>query len=327
MYSIATALFLSLVSASPIAPRAAPTYKFDGDAPFTVSAETLAASLTCPRGNPTAAKPPVLLVHGTATTGAQSWEKGYVPALALNGYTPCYVTLPSRAMDDMQISSEYVAYNLHYLSALSGGLKPAIISHSQGGPVSQWALQFWPSTRSVARAFIPLAPDFDGVDLAISDLSAICDLIDCQPSLWQQSQGSNYYKALHAGDFKALVPTTSIWSKADGVVTPPEKNANLPGAKVVSVSQLCPLRPVNHLYITVDSAAFALALDALNNNGIASVSRLLPKIFSTCLRTEAEGMDMSQAFDLEALFKNLLDGFILAKPRVLKEPAVKAYAL
>jgi hypothetical protein len=136
-----------------------------------------------------------------------------VPALALNGYTPCYVTLPSRAMDDMQISSEYVAYNLHYLSALSGGLKPAIISHSQGGPVSQWALQFWPSTRSVARAFIPLAPDFDGVDLAISDLSAICDLIDCQPSLWQQSQGSNYYKALHAGDFKALVPTTSIWSK------------------------------------------------------------------------------------------------------------------
>jgi hypothetical protein len=94
------------------------------------------------------------------------------------------------------------------------------------------------------------------------------------------------------------------------VVTPPEKNANLPGAKVVQVSQLCPLRPVNHLYITVDSAAFALALDALNNNGIASVSRLLPKIFSTCLRTEAEGMDKSQAFDLEALFKNLLDGFM-----------------
>ena len=213
MYTIATALFLSLVSASPIAPRAAPTYKFNGDAPFTVGTETLAAALTCPRGNPTAAKPPVLLVHGTATTGAQSWEKGFVPALALNGYTPCYVTLPARAMDDMQISSEYVAYNLHYLSALSGGLKPAIISHSQGGPVSQWALQFWPSTRSVARAFIPLAPDFDGVDLAISDLSAICDLIDCQPSLWQQSEGSNYYKALHAGAFRALVPTTSIWSK------------------------------------------------------------------------------------------------------------------
>ena len=213
MRSIATFLFLSLAGASPITRRAAPTYDFDGDAPFSVDAETLAAALTCPRGNPTTAAPPVLLVHGTATTGAQSWEKGYVPALAANGYTPYYVTLPSRAMDDMQKSSEYVAYNLHYLSALSGGLKPAIISHSQGGPVSQWALQFWSSTRSIARAFVPLAPGFAGIDLAISDLSAICDLINCQPSLWQQSQGSNYYKALHAGDFRALVPTTSIWSK------------------------------------------------------------------------------------------------------------------
>lgn len=137
-----------------------------------------------------------------------------MPALAANGYTPCYVTLPSLAMDDMQKSSEYVAYGIHYLSSLSGGLKPAIISHSQGGPVSQWALQFWPSTRSVARAFVPLAPDFNGIDLDISDLSAICDLIDCQPSLWQQSEGSNYYKALHAKNFRALVPTTSIWSSA-----------------------------------------------------------------------------------------------------------------
>jgi triacylglycerol lipase len=212
MRSLATSLLITIAAAAPVK-RAAPSYVFAGDAPFSVAAGTLAAALTCPGGNPTAAAPPVLLVHGTATTGDQSWGKGYVPALRAEGYTPCYVTLPSRAMDDMQVSSEYVAYNLHQLASLSGGLKPAIISHSQGGPVSQWALQFWPSTRSVTRAFIPLSPDFDGVDLAISDLSAVCDLIDCQPSLWQQSQGSNYYKALHAGDFRALVPTTSIWTK------------------------------------------------------------------------------------------------------------------
>jgi triacylglycerol lipase len=213
MRSLATSLLITIAAAAPVAKRAAPSYIFAGDAPFSVKADTLAAALTCPGGNPTAVAPPVLLVHGTATTGDQSWGKGYVPALRAEGYTPCYVTLPSRAMDDMQVSSEYVAYNLHQLASLSGGLKPAIISHSQGGPVSQWALQFWPSTRSVTRAFIPLSPDFDGVDLAISDLSAVCDLIDCQPSLWQQSQGSNYYKALHAGDFRALVPTTSIWTK------------------------------------------------------------------------------------------------------------------
>lgn len=214
MRSIAALLLLTVAAASPVLRRAAPTYAFEGDAPFSVAADTLAKALTCPRGNPTAAAPPVLLVHGTATTGEQTWGKGYVPALAANGYTPCHVTLPSRAMDDMQVSSEYVAYNIHQLSELSGGLKPAIISHSQGGPVSQWALQFWPSTRNVTRAFVPLAPDFAGIDLKISDLKEVCDLVNCQSSLWQQSEGSNYYKALHSRDFRALVPTTSIWSKA-----------------------------------------------------------------------------------------------------------------
>lgn len=214
MRSIAALLLLTVAGASPILRRAAPTYAFGGDAPFSVDADTLAAALTCPRGNPTESAPPVLLVHGTATTGEQTWGKGYVPALASNGYTPCYVTLPSRAMNDMQVSSEYVAYNIHQLSELSGGLKPAIISHSQGGPVSQWALQFWPSTRNVTRAFVPLAPDFAGIDLKISDLHVICGVVDCQPSLWQQSEGSNYYNALHGHDFRALVPTTSIWSKA-----------------------------------------------------------------------------------------------------------------
>lgn len=217
MRSIASLLFLAIAHAVPIARRAAPTYSFDGDAPFSVSADTLATALNCPLGNPTAGAPPVLLVHGTATTGAQSWEKGYIPALHDNGYTPCYVTLPNRAMSDMQISSEYVAYNLHHLASLSGGLKPAVITHSQGSPVTQWALQFWPSTREVTRAFVALAPDFDGIDLAISDLSAICDLVNCQPSLWQQSKGSQYYEALHAGDFRALVPTTSIWTNVSNL--------------------------------------------------------------------------------------------------------------
>ena len=98
--------------------------------------------------------------------------------------------------------------------------------------------------------------------------------------------------------------------QADGVVTPPEKNAKLPGATVIAAEQLCPLRFVNHVYITIDSAAFAIALDALNNNGIASVSRLSPKRLSVCPRIQAENMDLSQALDLEALFKDLVNGFM-----------------
>lgn len=205
---------ITIATASPVhTKRGAPDYSITGDAPFSVDANTLAAAITCPNGNPTSAAPPVLLIHGTGSTGAETWGEGYVPALQANGYTACYVTLPGRAMGDMQISSEYVAYGLHYISSISGGLKTAVISHSQGGPVTQWALQFWPSTRSVTRAFIPLSPDFAGIDILSSNLSSICEGIKCQASIWQQREGSKLLEALHAHDFGALVPTTSIWTQ------------------------------------------------------------------------------------------------------------------
>ena len=118
-------------------------------------------------------------------------------------------------MGDMQVNAEYVAYNLHYLSQLSGGMQTAVVSHSQGGPNTQWALQFWPSTRNVTRAFVAISPDFAGIDLLGSSslLNDICADGLCQASLWQQSARSKYYQALHNQDFKALVPTTSIWTQ------------------------------------------------------------------------------------------------------------------
>lgn len=143
----------------------------------------------------------------------ESWGESYVPALEADGYTACYVTIPDRAMNDMQVNAEYVAYNLHYLSSLSGGLQTAVVSHSQGGPNTQWALQFWPSTRNVTKAFVALSPDFDGIELGDSLLSEVCSTGICQAAVWQQAAGSNYYAALQAGDFRAVVPTTSIYTE------------------------------------------------------------------------------------------------------------------
>jgi triacylglycerol lipase len=223
----------TLVSASPLTSRATPDFAIDGDAPFSVDQAILAASLVCPNGIPSTKSPPVLLVHGTGSSGPETWADGYVPALLANGYTACYVTLrqstsphdelwarltqtAGRAMGDMQVSSEYVAYNIHNLAAMSGGLPVAIISHSQGGPVTQWALQFWPSTRALTLAFIPLSPDFTGIEILDSALAGLSNAIDWQASIWQQTAGSQYYAALHAGDFHALVPTTAIYTKVCG---------------------------------------------------------------------------------------------------------------
>ncbi|KAK4505859.1 hypothetical protein PRZ48_003824 [Zasmidium cellare] len=322
-------LFLSVHTlASPVIKRDAPDFTFEGDAPFTVSASDLAASLTCPNGNPTADSPPVLLVHGTATTGDESWGDGYIPALLANGYTGCYITIPNRSMGDMQTNAEYVAYNLHYLSELSGGQQTAVISHSQGGPNTQWALQFWPSTRNVTRAFVALSPDFAGIDLlgSTSLLNDICKGGLCQASMWQQSAGSRYYDALHSHDFTEHVPTTTIWTQFDGVVVPAQDNAQLPGATVISVQSLCPLRPTNHVTMTISSAAYALALDALNNNGVASLSRVKKNALSICFRITAKGMNVSVAKDLESLLENLVKGFLLGTAKLSAEPAIAAYA-
>ncbi len=212
-------------------------------------------------------------------------------------------------MGDMQVSSEYVAYNLHQISQLSGGLQTAVISHSQGGPDTQWALRFWPSTQKVTRAFVALSSDFAGIELLDSPLSKICVGDLCQSCLWQQSAGSKYYQAMHDDSFGELVPTTAIWSSSDGVVNPPEANAQLPGAVTYSVQNLCPGRIVTHIQMTVDAAGYAFALDALNNGGRASLSRVA-KSWTSCFKIVAPNMNVSVVKSLTALFDDLLDGFM-----------------
>lgn len=213
-------------------------------------------------------------------------------------------------MGDMQISAEYVAYAIHMISHLAGGAQTAIISHSQGGPNTQWALRFWPSTRDITRAFIPLSPDFAGVELLGGKLSDACVGDLCQASLWQQSEGSHYLDAMHDDTFQQVVPTTTIWSQTDGIVNPPEKNAQLPSATVLSVQELCPLRITAHPFMPVDSAAFALALDALNHGGKGSVSRARSQSWSTCFRVTAPNMSVSVAEGLTELWESLVDGVL-----------------
>lgn len=218
----------------------------------------------------------------------------------------------NRSMGDMQVNAEYVAYNIHYLSNLAGGLAIAVVAHSQGNPNTQWSLQFWPSTRAIARAFIALSPDFSGIDLLGSSslLSNICYSGVCQAALWQQDVGSDYYSALHSHGFAAQVPTTTIWTEFDGVVVPPQTNAQLPGATVVSVQSLCPLRPDTHVTMTISAAAYALALDALNHDGVASLSRVRKNSLGACLRVTAKGMQPHVATDVGELLENLVHGFL-----------------
>lgn len=213
-------------------------------------------------------------------------------------------------MGDMQISSQYVAYAIHRISQLAGGTSTAIVTHSQGGPVTQWTLRFWPSTQKLTRAFIALSPDFSGIEILGTQASDFCVGDLCQASLWQQSIGSNYLQALREDDFQQLVPTTTIWSHTDGIVNPPQDNAQLPAATVLSVQDLCPLRVTTHVQMTVDSAAFALALDALDHGGKASISRARSQSWSACFKVTGPNMDISVADKLANAWGSLVKGLL-----------------
>nr|POE67132.1 lipase b [Quercus suber] len=246
-------------------------------------------------------------------------------------------------MGDMQISSEYVAYAIHHISSLANGLPTSVITHSQGGPDTQWALQFWPSTRKNTRAFVALSPDFQGIELLHSSLSKICVGDLCQASVRQQSVGSTYYTALHGEDFKALVPTTSVWSQFDEVVVPARDNARLPGGTSIAVQDVCPGRVIDHIFMPIDSAGFALALDAISNDGIADAARVKKNQHRVCYRITAKNMRVDLATQLESLWDDLVNGWVymlslnvqtvryladgtLGAPRVSSEPPLKPYA-
>ena len=162
----------------------------------------------------------------------------------------------------------------------------------------------------MTRAFVALSPDFAGIELLDSKLSNICVGDLCQASIWQQSSGSNYYNAMRENAFESLVPTTTIWTKYDGVVTPPEENAQLPGASILSVQDLCPARVTSHITMTVDAAGYALALDALNHGGQGSVSRVRSHSWNNCLRVVAPHMNVSVIQSLKDLWNDLLGGFM-----------------
>jgi len=48
----------------------------DGDAPFSLSCEELASVITMPRGNRKSKGGIVFLVHGTGSTGEETWGAG-----------------------------------------------------------------------------------------------------------------------------------------------------------------------------------------------------------------------------------------------------------
>lgn len=231
-------------------------------------------------------------------------------------------------MGDMQVSSSYIAYNLHAVSSMVGGAPVAVMAHSQGNPNIQWALHFFPSTQSITSMFVGLSPDFYGAWFNI--LSGICSFDGdslCAPSLWQQASGSHYHAALDAKGLVAQVPTTLIWSETDEVVVPPEQNAQMAGATSIPVQDLCPGRLTDHLSMVIDAAGFALATDALNNGGKADLDRVRGSSLVSCVEVAASNMDPTVPQSIQSGLDAVAKGIFGNGIEVTSEPPIMQYAI
>ena len=267
--ALATAL-LGLLPAAASAAYAPP----DRPGPsLSVAQDKLAAALECAPGVDGASRTPVLLVHATAATSDENWSAGYEPALSSLGIPWCAVHLPERATGDIQTSAEYVVHAIRDMRRRAGR-RISVIGASQGGALPRWALRFWPDTRTMIDDVIALAPTNHGTRQA----RIVCRP-SCHPAEWQQMDGSNYIGALNSftETFRGI-SYTNVYTSTDEVVQPPESAILRTGEGRITnvrIQDVCAIDPSTHLVlVTSDPVGFALARDALENDGPAGFARV-----------------------------------------------------
>ena len=94
------------------------------------------------------------------------------------------------------------------------------------------------------------------------------------------------------------------------------------GATNVAVQQVCPFRPVMHIPMITDAVAYALARDALGNDGAADVNRI--DRAAACARLVAAGMTSVDALINAATY--LPAAASISLTRAMDEPELMPYA-
>jgi hypothetical protein len=188
----------------------------------------------------------------------------------------------------------------------------SVIAWSQGNLDNQWALKYWPSTRTKVSDLISISPDFHGTTLAYLLCPPGLLIVGCDPSVAQQEYNSKFVSTLRAnGGDSAYVPTTSIHSATDEIVEPQQgltasafiNDARRVGVSNTEIQTACFGQPaggiVTHEGAIANSLTFALAVDALKNPGPGSLSRL--NLLSVCSQYIAPGLDLTDFLLTESM--------------------------
>jgi len=283
----------------------------------------LQAALRCPAFRHPR-RDPVLLVHGTGLDAEQSWGWNYERVLPSFGFDTCTVTLPDHAMNDIQISSEYVVWAVRTISARSHR-KVSVIGHSQGGLEPRWALRWWPDTRTEVGHYIGLASPNHGIDAA----DACTGSGNCWPAVWQFAHGAQFLRALNrGGESPGRTLYTAIYSATDELVQPAfgpptAALAPAPNASSIEIQAICPGRPVNHISLMDDGVVFEIVRRALLSAHPVRAGQIP---VTACATTTMPGLTPADAATGNATtYAAAVQGFG-SQPGVHREPPLATYA-
>ena len=314
--------------------------KAESDDPsFSISEKELRSAIQIPKeyeyGN--GSKSTVILVPGTGSKGGMTYASNYAKLFKETDFADVvWLNTPGYWLDDVQNNAEFVAYAINYISGISNNKNVSIISWSQGGLDTQWALKYWTSTRSKVSNFIPISPDFMGTKMA-PVLCPSFPKLSCPPSVLQQKYNSTFIQTLRAdGGDSAYVPTTSIYSGFDEIVEPQSgKDASgfinddrNVGVTNNEVQTICPNKPAGKYYThegaLYNPVGYALAVDALTHEGPGQLSRI--DLDTVCGRIVPEGLTYTDILATEALIPEALALIIGYDDKVRGEPEIKSYA-
>ncbi|KAH0545367.1 hypothetical protein FGG08_000508 [Glutinoglossum americanum] len=285
-------------------------------------------------------KQTVILVPGTAVPGGTTYKGNFAKLLSSTTWAdPLWLNIPGFSLGDIQANAEYVAYAIHYISAITGGRNVSVITWSQGSLDTQWGLKYWPSTRGLVSDHIAVSGDYHGTKLAYT----LCPgfplnmLLGCTPSILQQTYDSNLIRKLRSsGGDSAYIPTTTIYSGTDEIVQPQSgsgASSFLNDARTVGVSNnqvqvVCGPGSLaggfyGHAGVLIHPLAWELTVDALQHPGPGQVSRL--NVPNVCRTPAANGLTAGDVLLTEAMTVTGALNALAYSPRVDSEPAFKPY--
>lgn len=286
--------------------------------------------LVCSDNFPESGKTPVLLIHGTALDTANNFAWNWIPALTQAEKPFCSIELVSNGMGDAQESAERVVLALKEMNQRSGQ-QVDVMGFSQGGMIPRFAIKYFPEVIDWIDDLVAISPTNHGT----FDADGTCQFSSCAASFWQQTTTSNLLSALNEEGVESFagVDYTVIYTRYDQVVTPNfDSPLGAPSSPIqngaenvinIEMQSVCQNNVSDHLASgTIDALAYALTIDAFDNEGVADPSRLAEGI---CNEPFMPGVDPATAAVDFANLSVLIARNVASAERLPAEPTLRSY--